>query len=239
MISGIKLASSFTSFWQELLPTGDAFVRRMNLNKERFVVPLGSEVEAARRALVNEMGFTMFKFSISDGLSLDRTQHTKEELGRIYLHAWETVQRAHWFVDSEVNQLDETERGEVIEIARRLRHFFREFHSGKTIALSPGFPGCGFVDNCVGDVLVEQTLYEVKAGERTFRLVDIRQILVYLALNQSSRCYEINRVGFLNPRMGVFYSLDVDELVIRVAGRPSVELLSDIIYFMSSGGLSR
>ena len=239
MISGTRFASSYTSLWQELLPTGEAFVRRMNLDRERFVAPLDSRVEATRRALVNEVGFTMFKLSMSEGLSLGRTQYAKEDIDRIYLQAWETVQRSQWFVGLEVDQPNETEYDEVIEIARRLRNFFRGFHSGKNITLSPDFPGCGFVDDCVGDVLAEQTLYEVKSGERTFRLVDVRQVLIYLALNQSSKCYGINKVGFLNPRMGLFHSLDVDDLVFRVAGKSSVELFSDIVYFVSSSGVSR
>jgi len=239
MISGIKLASSFTSFWQELLPTGEAFVRRMNLDKERFDVPLDSKIEAARHALVNEMAFITFKLSLSNGFSLDRIQYSKKELSQIYLYAWQSVQRSHWFIGSEADQPNDIERDEIIEIARRLRYFFREFHSSKTLTLSPSFPGCGFVDDCEGDVFVEQALYEIKAGERTFRLVDVKQILVYLALNQCSKHYEINRVGFLNPRMGVFYSLDVEELVLRLAGKSSVELLSDIVYFVSSSGVSR
>lgn len=239
MISVTRLSSSFTSFWQELLPTGDAFVRRMNLDKQRFCVPLDSKVQAARRALVNEMGFQMFKLSLGSGFSLDQTRYTTEELTQIYLQAWRSLQMSHWFRDSDASDLDEIERAETVEIARRLRHFFRELHSGKAPQLSVVFPGCGFVDNSEGDVLIEQTLYEIKAGDRSFRLIDIRQVLVYLAMNQSANYYDINKVGFLNPRLGVCYSLDVEELVVRVAGTSSVELFSDIVYFVSGSGVSR
>jgi hypothetical protein len=211
----------------------------MNLDKQRYYVPLDSKVQAARRALVNEMGFQMFRLSLGNGSSLDQTRYTTEELTQIYLQAWKSLQMSHWFRGSDASQPDEIERGEIVDIARRLRHFFRKQHSGKALQLSLVFPGCGFVDDSEGDVLVEQTLYEIKAGDRSFRLADVRQVLVYLAMNQSANCYNINKVGFLNPRLGVCYSLDVEELVHRVAGKSSVELLSDIVYFVSSSGVSR
>src|SRR5579864_8207330 len=51
------------------------------------------------------------------------------------------------------------------------------------VVKSPVFRGCGFVDECTGDLIIGNQLVEVKAGDRSFRATDIRQLLVYCALN--------------------------------------------------------
>jgi hypothetical protein len=57
MISEKRLSSSFTSFWQELLPSGEAVLRKINLERKRYCPPLDSKVDASRRDLVSEIGF--------------------------------------------------------------------------------------------------------------------------------------------------------------------------------------
>src|SRR6266404_7727905 len=84
--------------------------------------------------------------------------------------------------------------------------------------VSPLFPGCGFVDESEGDLLVGNTLYEIKSADRNFRLVDFRQILVYLALNTSARTYDIHNVGLINPRTGVYFEIKVDEFARSLSG---------------------
>lgn len=239
MISEKRLASSFTSFWRELLPTGNAFVRTLNLNKERFCKPLDSNFAAARRALINEIGFLLFKASASGEISIKDINRSKENLDEICGKAWGYVRRLRGYRTSDFAMPDEAERTEAIEIAQKLQLFFRQHEPDEPITPSPEFSGCGIVDNCAGDILAGKTLYEVKAGERTFRLVDIKQVLVYLALNQSISRYEIHNIGLLNPRMGVFFKIEAEEFAHRISGKSSVELLSDIIVFVSSGDVSR
>jgi hypothetical protein len=239
MISERRLASSFTSFWQDLLPAGAALVRRMNMNKERFCPPLDSQVDPTRRAFVNEAGYVLFKTSEESGLPPEEVHGGGETFRKICDYAWNSIQGSHRFMAPGSAELGEAESSEVLELARRLRDFFQEHGTGNPIGFWPQFAGCGFVDDCQGDILSGNTLYEVKGGERTFRLIDIRQILVYLALNMAAPCYEINQVILMNPRRGTYYKFQIDELAFSVSGKSSVELLSDIIHFVSSGDLSR
>ena len=110
---------------------------------------------------------------------------------------------------------------------------------GRKIITAPIFPGCGFVDRSFGDLLVGDTLYEVKSGDRNFRLMDVKQILVYLALNIISHSHDINYVGFVNPRVGIYYKLGISDFAYAISGKNMIQLLSDIIEFVSSGGVSR
>lgn len=108
-----------------------------------------------------------------------------------------------------------------------------------TMTVSPHFPGCGFVDESEGDLLIGNTLYEIKSADRNFRLVDFRQVLVYLALNTSARTYDIRSVGLINPRTGDYFEIKVDEFARSISGKHSTELFSEVISFVSGGGVSR
>jgi hypothetical protein len=62
MISERKFANSYASLWNQLLPTADAFVRRMNLASERFSRPIVAvSKDRDKRAVINELAFRLFK----------------------------------------------------------------------------------------------------------------------------------------------------------------------------------
>jgi len=107
------------------------------------------------------------------------------------------------------------------------------------VAPEPVFPGCGFIDTCSGDVLVSTTLFEVKAGDRLFRSIDVRQLVTYAALNLVSRPHEICKLGLFNPRVGIRAALDINELCFEVSGKDAITLLSEIVVAISSGETSR
>jgi hypothetical protein len=107
------------------------------------------------------------------------------------------------------------------------------------VTFEPNFAGCGFLNPCVGDVLIGQELYEVKAGNRQFRSTDLRQLMTYCALNYAAGTHAITKAGCINPRRGTYFVLDLDAIAHEMAGKSSSELFSDIIYHVSSGGISR
>lgn len=108
-----------------------------------------------------------------------------------------------------------------------------------SIICRPEFKGCGIVDKCEGDILIENTLYEIKAGERPFRSIDLRQVLTYLALNRISESVGIDSIGVVNPRVGISFEMSVDEFSFEISGRDAVSLMDSIVYGMSSGDVSR
>lgn len=102
----------------------------------------------------------------------------------------------------------------------------------------PPFKGCGILDSCNGDLLVGEELIEIKAGDRSFRARDVRQLLTYCALNHSSHEYALTKVGCANPRRGTKFSIDIETLCIEVSSKPAPELLAEVVYFCSSGDMS-
>ncbi len=83
-----------------------------------------------------------------------------------------------------------------MSLAHNLSTFFRYAKARthftiRTIRVSPRFEGCGWLDECEADFLTSNVLVEVKAGDRAFRSIDLRQVLIYCALNFASKKYDI------------------------------------------------
>jgi hypothetical protein len=96
----------------------------------------------------------------------------------------------------------------------------------------PEFPGCGVVEPARGDILLGSELIEVKAVQRTFRGLDLRQAITYSALAHSNG-QSVSFLTLLNPRWGMVYSSDVENLAMDVGAGSWVELMKDLIDAMS------
>jgi hypothetical protein len=119
-------------------------------------------------------------------------------------------------------------------------HFVERQASGeKQIIFEPTFKGCGFLEASVGDLIVGDALFEVKAGDRLFRSTDLRQLITYCAMNFANKSYQIYRAGCVNPRRGTYFVLDLETLALQLSGKSATELFNDIIYYLSSSGISR
>ncbi len=104
----------------------------------------------------------------------------------------------------------------------------------KHISFSPSFEGLGFLNNAQGDVLYNDVLVEVKAGYRTFSVNDIRQVLVYLALNHYSRHpYDIKKIELYNPRMGSVFEADVAQLCDEISALQPSDLFHEVLLFVT------
>jgi len=238
MISERKLISSHSSFWQAVLPMGAAFVRTMNTDLSRFAPPRPSVLPATRNAFISELGFRIYAATIDGAIDLGADQLAND---RRVLSLAEGVQTyiAQLEGNTRYGPMDELERQESIALAKRLERFVNLQEADKEIVISPPFNGCGIVDDCEGDLLIGTRLYEVKNVERDFRLVDIRQLICYCALNRASRRHAIDSVGLVNARRGVFYRIDFNYLCLAVAGMTAPDLCAEVTNFISSDFPSR
>jgi hypothetical protein len=230
VISEREFAQTHAEFWHQLLPMAESYVRARNRHLGRFIKPIKALTAANVRGLVNEIGFRLFAASVATGVAVLRLPVATVLLciddALVYvLGAQHRTAFPHLDVTSH----------EVIEaqnIGERLGVFF-EKAGQRSIATFPQFLGCGRVDECVGDVLAGDVIFEIKAGERNFRAIDLRQVLVYCALNFAAKSYSIERICLINPRMGVFLEESLDDLCDELAGRPPSDILADIVEFIS------
>ncbi len=238
MISERRFAQTYTAFWAQALPMGDALVRRINLARDRCADPLESTVDSERRAIVNEAAFRLMKAAVRDG-AMPWQVPVDIEVRAVCEGARAFVDRLRRSSEGPLAHVTDTEIHEAQKISNRLTRFFVLHERDVSHCVSPHFHGCGVLQSCSGDILAGNTLYEIKAGERDFRLIDVRQLITYCVLNHQAGTYSIENVGLLNPRVGVYFKSDLGSFVHAAAGRSLVELAVDVIDFLSTARGSR
>jgi hypothetical protein len=223
----------FTSFWNDTIPFCDAVVTEINKRLcASFASPLQSTTSKNRHALVNEVGFELFRASLGIAGGVRVMVRRSVELDHVMASVRERLAR---FTGAEPSPCSSVEVQDAVELAVRLETFFAPRAGLKTrLPLA----GCGWLPECEADVWADCTLYEIKAGDRPFRGIDIRQLLVYSALNSESRQYELERLCLVNPRHGKYYDVGLDDLCVRAAGTGRYEVINGIINLLGNGGTS-
>ena len=235
MIGATRFVGAYGSFWKNVTPTIDLFVRQINLDLyERVEPPAEYQVDPARSALVAETAFALFdQQSRHDGIE----ENFFDDF--IELAEGEAQRRlALLNIEHIVDSLNAEELDAAGELFRRLSSFFTEMF-GRELIVRPIFPGCGFIDRSEGDVIYDDTLFEVKTVERNFRASDVKQLITYAALNSKSESYSIRGIGIYNPKRGTKIVLSLDDVCMEISGVSAIELLETVIYSVASGEVSR
>lgn len=237
MISERKFVSAHTSFWRVAMPMGEAFMRAVNTNLPSFMEPRGS-LPDTRYSLVSEYSFRVWAEAVGAKGQVQYSLPWPDETRR-QLIAGEVSRYIQGLDHRPVEPMQPHEIQEGHELAQRLHRFLLKKHLGETVIPRPQFPGCGIIDDCVGDCLVGTTLYELKNVERDFRLADLRQVLCYCALNAAADRYRIDAIGLVNARSGGYYTADVTVVSLAAAGAPAADLYSEIAHYISTEAGSR
>lgn len=232
MISERKFSNSFSSFWNELLPTADSFVRRMNLSLERYCPPTESilETDPDRRSVINELSFRLF-MNLAKGKKLSSTDKTKLSI-EVSNYIKKLAPNINITLPISKEELNEAE-----SLSSSLTEYFSDLEI-KTLMFWPAFKGCGRIHLCKGDIISKDKLIEVKAGDRRFRITDVRQIITYLSLNSISKQYVLEHMALVNPRNGLSFETTVENLIDDCSRRKPVDVFGDIIDFLSTEGIS-
>ncbi len=227
MMSETYYATHHSAAWASLMPGSDLFVRRLNFDlSSRAFASMTSVIAAHRRAIVNETAFNYF--SSNNGLTAESTMSAAFEKAKVFIYQVEATE------DALIGELSEDETAEVREQARRMELFI----GSDQCLFRPAFSGCGIINSCEGDLLKDKCLFEIKAGDRPFRSIDLRQIIVYLALNGANMQHEIESVCLFNPRRGMYFRQHIDHFCLNASGKSFVELTSDVVDAVSGGSLS-
>ncbi len=153
----------------------------------------------------------------------------------------------------EVAVPSDAENREVLRLRDGLKDFLNE-RTPTRIVVGPRIAGCGVVDACAADLLLEREpdawdrfrdelgrapvrLFEVKVVERNFRAVDFRQLITYAAL-MGAAGNAPDAVGLVNPRRGTFFECTMSELAMDTAGLGGDELLQQVVFDVSATEVS-
>lgn len=235
MISEQHFSSSFTSVWHKITPLADTYWRRENLKIKRELSPVENRADPKLRGFINELAFETFKNSKSLGL-LPRKELiipvAKDSVDKIA----DYIFRITGEEDSITRSLDNNSQAEVFGLTQNLMLFFPQTQN---ITFRPKFSGCGIVSACEGDLIYEDCLYEIKAGDRKFRVSDIKQLLTYSSLAFLNGTLNFSKVGLFNPRNGYHWERTIDQLCIELSGMRESDVLSGIASHMTQLAISR
>lgn len=214
--------------WKRSFPFINRLVRKVNLQIQTFEEVIESKTDSSRRALINELGFRIFEA----GYNLGQTELDNYYLDNLSKEVCKYIARLERV--QEIEQPSSNEQKESLLIAQRTKDYFKYYEPNQKLILSPAFSGCGAISSCFGDVLTNDSLYEIKSGEREFRSSDIKQLLVYTTLNFSKHNNSIKNIALLNPRLGKAVSLDLKDSIEIASGKCATDAFYELINFFDN-----
>lgn len=235
MISEHQFATHYSSAWRVLAPLADGFWAFENMFVERIEPPLLPRAPKGMRAIVNETAFRAFCDLHGKSALVARSQILAYVDSRLQ-ESIDYVRRFSSTTHVEVADIDDECRKESGDLALRLLSFFS---GDEPTVLRPQFNGCGLLSACEGDLVQGSCLYEVKAGDRAFRVVDLRQLLTYSALAYVSHSMTFTHIGLFNPRTGVVWKKSLEDVSRSISGRRLNDTLSSIVEEFSVASASR
>lgn len=234
MISERSFAKGYSSFWNELLPGSSSYVRLINTGlKDSVYAPIEKKDIPGRRALVNGISFEVFREVIKGRIEFDNVKgiDLKEKILE------EIVEKELKFL-KRIDYAGEYDKGmginEISIIKEMSRRLILQFRRYKDLVFYPKFKGCGIIFEVTGDLMYLDTLAEIKAGERNFSILDLRQLFIYGALNHAMvESKQINKFHLFNPRTGIVWLENVDTVAENLSGSGINYVYSEIINYVS------
>jgi hypothetical protein len=243
MISERAFARAFDSFWHELFPLltphfvavfNEAYLEVLTDSVGNILprLPIPDDIE--RMDVVAEFSFRLAKELFNSGLELidagvEECIARAEKEALMVIEQFERESRATGFA------LSEGERQEGFRLCGRYSALYQRF-SDSDIEFCPRLPGAGFLDSAEGDLSLGDCLIEVKTTTRKTAGKDLRQLIIYVALNANAgHGNRWKRMGIFNPRRGTLQIAEIEPLILRLSGGvPRSDVLADLIGYLES-----
>lgn len=225
MNSARRLIESSSSFWRELAPLLPNYVKHVNMGGyERLDPPIRRGTDKSRHFLINEAAFKCFARGVAT------TGPMAAEIYAALQVKWAARLPANTSV---AVPLSEEESQELSELSSRLA-IYKKLLDNSVAEYEKVIPAFGRLENIEIDILTDKSIFEVKAGERPFRSIDFRHlILAGAVLDRPGQ-----KVILLNPREGVVWSETLSDFVETACLRSLSELIPEIRYYISDSGIS-
>lgn len=144
------------------------------------------------------------------------------------------------------SDLTDAEQDDANRLTARLLRYFTTVKSLSEVQIESQLPGCGPISGGSPDLLAIDSSYgvsvpimaEVKTVQRKFRSADIRQLIIYLVLYFAEHQATPDVVMVVNPLLGRSLEIGVDDLFELTSGRPSREVLPELLFEWSTSGIS-
>lgn len=231
MISELTFSRKFTSFWNQLLPNANNFIRIINGSLiDDVYPPLQESVNRANNVVVNECAFNLYSAiqlnEIDKSLLYQRDLFHSVEFQDVFDKTTEYLKKFNYGSNFQL-PLSMMEYNTIREISQSI---FKRYGLAHGVEVSPHFDGCGVINNSYGDIHHSNMLIEIKSGGRSFSVYDLRQLLIYFTLNfYSKNRRDLKRFELFNPRMGISYGASIVTLCKELAFSQPEELYFEIM----------
>jgi hypothetical protein len=232
-----EIANGFSAVWSDCFPMlsptfiiafNEAFARPI-LGSNGIVQPVPSITKSAHPDVLAEFGFRLASVAHHSGMGARIAGSDVVIVDAANSAAATRIREFRPSLSLNDLRLSVQEQAEGMHLATVYEEFLRLWPT-ETVTFSPAVRGNGIVNSCFADLGVGRTLFEVKTVSRLFQSKDLRQLLVYLALESAAGEQRWEYGGFLNPRLATFCTFSIDWLVSRLSGgRPPKIVFTDFV----------
>ena|GEM_PF-5704091 len=235
MISEKMFIRNYSGFWSALFPLQKTFIKGVILESSQNQCERELRITGRRFSFVSEVGFQMYSKCFYERIDVNSVKYNSalhnsiEELCK---------QKFKLFGDDDdtiCDSLSETEFGDSQKIAYILENKF----CNRRVLMSPMFCGCGIIDTCYGDIIADDILFEIKAVNRNFNMMDFKQLVTYCSLNHITKTHVINSIGLFNPKKNMSYVISLDLFAATIAGTKINDVYWNVIHFISQDESSK
>lgn len=210
MINERIISENFSSAWQEAFPMLNPNFMRV-FNESRLKADYNILIPPTGHSdVVAEFAFNIVKTSYKEKIKLSEINRSPQHISEAFESSLITIRSSTKPVVLP-DKLTSEELEEGIALAKNIESFIK-FLNGP-VKISPNFLGHGIINTCNGDISVGNTLVEIKTVNRTFRSKDLKQLLVYLALQNATGINPWVNGALYNPRLGLFCKFNILSLV--------------------------
>lgn len=242
MINARQFSRLFHSFWRQFAPGLRTLAKVMHEQSYNYADPVADQHAPSKRGLSSELGFRAFCLRIRnqvENLSIDDAINQAELATSSYVYRLRRAEGDPDFLLRDIAVVDNAVRLDARIQCQQFELFCAPFQRWQKIEVEPLIPGCGFIDDCTGDLLIGHDLYESKSRIGQFEQSDLRQLITYAILSFLANPERISRIGILNPFKATRSIITLDEAIHIASGLSVLEFCVATADLLSSAMNSR
>lgn len=230
MISEVTFSKLYTSFWNSLLINSKNYVRLVNGALIKDIHKPISSYSSKYNAYINVLSFELYEQSLDKGSLL----FTQQEIDSACQFSFDKVSSfTSFYKSAQIPPYTEIQN----EVTFILESLTAQYQYKAPIIRKP-LEGIGILNHSEVDLMYSSTLVEIKSGDRKFKTLDFRQVIIYLTQNHySSHPVLIDRVELFNPRMGIIFNTDIDSMIYELTALTPNEVYEEVKNYLCEHNL--
>lgn len=218
MISERDISEKFSVIWKQNFPLLTSnFIRVFNNTQIEDINNFQIDsIDGVRYDLVSEAGFNLAEIAVKNKVDTFDFIAINENVSTLISRTAKSIWKSGKYLPSDL-EISNDEKNDIIKVANNILEFIDKIN-GDVVLFRPKLKGYGFIPDLEGDLLVDETLYEVKTVNRNFKSSDMKQLFIYLALKQVSNEGAWKYGGLYNPKRGLYCRFNVKSLIYNLSG---------------------